>query len=296
MQTIHRTLVVAICCVSLSCFGLSTCDGAEESEFSVLQNSLTFHANFDKSLDAVFAKGDAKLYTASALSRKDAKPGNGRADVSVIKNGKFHNALRFGDKAKQVIFYRAQGNMPYRKTNWSGTVSFWLRLNPAKDLKPGYVDPIQITDKRWNDASFFLDFTKDDKPRHFRLGTFADLKFWNPKNIKWEKIPAEDRPLVVVKKTPFSRERWTHVLFTFSDFNVENKSGKSRLYLDGKLQGTLTRPQHFTWESKNAAIMIGLSYIGDMDDLAIFNRSLTTSQIQRLYKSKTGISAFHKQK
>ena len=73
--------------------------------------------------------------------------------------------------------------------DWSGTVSFWLRLDPDKDLEPGYADPIQITDKKWDDASFFVDFTKDDKPRHFRLGIYSDLKVWNPKGLNFDTMP-----------------------------------------------------------------------------------------------------------
>ena len=268
--------------------------GAEEPEgVAVLKSALTFHAGFDDSADAGFAKGNVRLFTASSLARKDAKAGNQRSDVGFIKDGRFGHALRFRDKSKHVLFYRAAKNLAYRKKNWSGTVSFWLRLNPDKDLKPGYVDPIQITDKRWNNASFFVDFTKDDKPRHFRLGAFSDTKFWNPKNIKWDKIPADKRPLVTVKSPAFSRKRWTHVVFTFNNFNADGKTGTASLYLDGKLQGTLSRPQRYTWDPDRAAIMIGLSYIGDFDDLAIFNRALSARNVTRLYQLKDGVKALY---
>ena len=32
----------------------------------------------------------------------------------------------------------------YNDRNWSATVSVWLRLDPDKDLEPGYCDPVQI--------------------------------------------------------------------------------------------------------------------------------------------------------
>ncbi len=95
--------------------------------------------------------------------------------------------------------------MHYRSEDWSGTISFWMRLDPDKDLQPGYCDPLQVTQFAWNNGSFFVDFDKD-LPRDFRLGVFSDLKFWNPENIDWEKLPVEKRPMVTVKKPPFSRE------------------------------------------------------------------------------------------
>jgi hypothetical protein len=86
----------------------------------------------------------------------------------------------------------------------------WLRLSPDEDLKPGYCDPLQITDKEWNNSAFFIDFDKD-LPRVFRLGVFPDFKTWNPQNTPWEQIAAGDRPMVPVARPPFQRTAWTHV-------------------------------------------------------------------------------------
>jgi Concanavalin A-like lectin/glucanases superfamily len=296
MFTRRRILALTFACFCFRFVASAGCPAADRSDVSALKSALTFHADFDRSMDAAFAKGDAKLYTATSLERKDAKPGNHRSDVSIVQGGRFGRALRFKDKSKQVVFYRADGNMAYRGKSWSGTVSLWMRVNPDKDLKPGYADPIQITDKRWNDGAFFLDFTKDDKPRHFRLGVFSDLKFWNPKNVKWEEIAVGKRHMVVVRKPPFARDRWTHVAFTFSNLNADGKSGAATLYVNGRSLGALTRPQRFAWEPKEAAIMLGLSYIGDIDDLAIFDRALTSAQVGQLYGLRRGVAEIHAQK
>ena len=263
------------------------------SDHGSLQSALTFHAGFDGTFDAGFSKGDKKLYTSSSMKRTDSKSGNGRDDLTFIAKGKYGKAIRFGDKAKNVVFYKVKDNFEFREENWSGTVSFWLRLDTQKDLKPGYADPIQITQKAWNDSSFFIDFTKDDNPRHVRLGTFSDLKFWNPDKIKWDKIPVEKRPLVTVKKPPFSRSEWTHLAFTFTDFNTEGKTGKASFYLNGKLAGTTIQPQQFKWNIDKAAIMLGLSYIGDFDDLAIFNRALSAEEIQKLFRLPSGVGTIY---
>ncbi len=197
------------------------------------QENLIFHAPFDDSPDAVLASGDGKLYTATSLERKELKVGIQRDDVSIVPiQGRHGGCLRFGSKSPKVLCYLGQ-NMHYRSEDWSGTISFWMRLDPDKDLQPGYCDPLQVTQFAWNNGSFFVDFDKD-LPRDFRLGVFSDLKFWNPENIDWEKLPVEKRPMVTVKKPPFSREEWTHVAFTWKDIN--SKSGKpavATLYVNG---------------------------------------------------------------
>ena len=253
-----------------------------------LSHSLIFHAPFEGSVDAV--KGhDLLLYTAETLERKSAVAGNQRKDVSLISGGgRYGDALRFADNAPQVLFFKGT-NAGFREKDWSGTVSFWLKLNPDKDLKPGYCDPIQITDKAWNDAAFFVDFDKD-LPRVFRLGVFPNYKSWNPRDTPWEQVRVAERPMVPVMKPPFSSAEWTHVAYTFENVNSsEAKESTASLYLNGKVQGSLNRPLKFSWDPSKAAIMIGLSYIGDFDELAIFNRSLTSEEISSVYQLPDGL-------
>lgn len=271
---------------------------AAEPDRESLKKALTLHASFDGQVDADFARGDKRLYTAPNYSaRKEAKPGLHRADVEIAKGkGKFGDALRFGKNDKAMVFFQADKNVAYRDKDWSGTVSLWLSLDPDKDLQPGYSDPIQITDKKWDNASFFVDFTKDDKPRHFRLGAYADFKVWNPMNRKFDDIPTAERPLSEeIVKPPFARERWTHVAFTFSGFNTSKPDAVARLYVDGKPSGVIKdRVQTYTWEPSQALIMLGLSYIGLFDDLAIFDRALSEEEVGALYRLDGGVKALSK--
>ena len=262
-----------------------------------LRKSLTFHASFDKQADADFARGDKRIFTSSSTARTDAKPGVHRADVTIAAGkGRFGDALHFGKNDKAVLFFQADKNLPYRAKDWSGTVSFWLSLDPDKDLEPGYCDPIQITDKQWDNAALFVDFTKDDKPRHFRLGLFADTKVWNPQGRKWDDVPKADRPLSEeIVKPPFSRERWTHVVITFSGLNTGKKDAVARLYLDGKLRGTIAdRVQTFTWDPARAGIMLGLSYVGLFDDLALFDRALSEEEVNVLHRLDGGVTGLRR--
>ncbi|HAP06801.1 MAG TPA: hypothetical protein DCR20_03170 [Planctomycetaceae bacterium] len=255
-----------------------------------LQKNLIFLAPFDGSLDATIGQ-DKRIHTAENLERKVVTPGNSRTDVTLAPQaGRYGGALRFATSESPKVTLFKGVNAGYSASNWSGTVSFWLKLTPDQDLKPGYCDPIQITDKTWNDASFFVDFDKD-LPRVFRLGVFSNYKSWNPADTAWEKIEPKDRPMVPVAMPPFSRDRWTHVAWTFNNFNTANNSpGSATLYLNGKSQGSLKSPMTFTWDPAKAVIMLGIAYTGDFDELAIFNRALSDAEITTVYELPAGLT------
>lgn len=257
----------------------STCCIANDE--APIKKAIVFHATFDKSPDADFAKGDNKIHTAETLERKVSRPGlPGEAVKWLSTGGRQGGALKFEKQTKQLVYFKGGANLPYDSKNFQGTVSLWLRLSPAEDLPKGFVDPLQITDKKWNDASFFVDFDQD-LSRDFRLGVFSDYKFWNPDDRKFDDIPAEQRPMVFVKQPPFVRDQWTHVAFTWSGVNSA-KTAIANLYLNGKVQGAIAGKQRFTWEAEKAVIMLGINYVGWMDDLTIFNRALDQREIQSL--------------
>ena len=79
--------------------------------------------------------------------------------------------------------------------------------------------------------------------------------------------------------------------FAFSKFNTGKPDGTATLYLDGKQAGMISaRTQTFTWDAAHAALMPGLSYIGLMDDLAVFDRALTPDEIGQLFALKGGVT------
>ena len=251
------------------------------------ENGLVFKASFDRSLDAEVGGGDRKLYWAPKMEVPVKTLAAGLPTSAVVTHEKEGGVrggyLKFQKKAPEMVFFQAKGNMPYAKTNWSGTVSFWLRLTPDEDLEPGFTDPIQITDKAWNKSAFFVEFSKDEKPREFRLGVYADFEVWNPQNKKWEDIPMAEKPLAPVVRPPFTREKWTHVAFTFENFNTGKPNGIAKLYLNGEERGVLKeRTQTFTWEYDKALIMLGLSYVGEFDELAIYDRAIAKTEIAAL--------------
>jgi len=263
-----------------------------------LARALTFHASFDRRPDADFGQGDRRIFSAPSLKLPHVGtpglPTNGV--VSIVKGeGRFGDALRFHRKAPEVVFFQVEKNLAYAKSNWNGTVSFWLRLDPDNDLEPGYCDPLQITPREWNDGAFWVDFSKDERPRHFRLGAFPDRAVWDPNRRDYDKVPEAERPMVTVPRPPFTRQRWTHVVFTFSNFNTGKKDGVATLYLDGKSQGAMSaREQTFSWDPAQTIAMLGIAYTGLFDDLAFFNRALTTAEVEQLFALPGGITELRK--
>jgi hypothetical protein len=249
-------------------------------------------------VDAAHAAGDPKLYAIAMVGRGQPAPppaaglpASGET-VHARGAGRFGDALRFTQRRKPRVFFQADRNVAYKAADWSGTVSFWLSVDPATELEPGFCDPIQITPRAWNDAAFFVEFEKRPESIPFRLGVYADLDVWNPTGRRFEDIPAAERPLVTVEQPPFGAGKWTHIVFTFERFNTGQPNGVARLYLDGRPAGHLSpRLQTFTWDPAKSAIAMGLSYVGLMDELSVFNRALGDAEVAALHELPQGVTA-----
>lgn len=292
---IRRLLTVACGCLGL--LGLLP-QGTVAADFrDQVSKSLLFHASFDQGLDADWAAGDRTLWNAASMDKRDSAraglPAGGEV-IRLAEGGKYGGALQFSRSSGPMVFYRAEGNFPRLEANWSGTISFWLSTDPDKELQDGFCDPIQITSKAWNDAAVFVEFEKRPAGIPFRLGVYADHAVWNPSNRKFEDIPAAERPLATVLQPPFGPGRWTHVAIVLQNFNTGKPDGISELYLNGQLAGTVgPREQTLTWDSQKSALMLGLNYVGKMDDLAVFGRPLTGEQVGQLFSLPGGVRTLH---
>ena len=257
---------------------------------TALKEALTLYASFDSSVDADFALGDSRMYTVpNRQARDSAQVGLHKPDIRREDGkGKYGAGLVFTERSPGYIYYPSENNITYNTDNWSAAISFWLSLDPATDLEPGYCDPIQITDSGYNDAGIWVDFTKEN-PRDFRLGVIGDRDVWNPN----PEGPDNENPifnarLTAVNNPPFAKDEWTHVLINFSGLNTEN--GVASLYLNGELQGTRTDiDTPFTWDYPLSNIYLGLGYIGLMDELSIYNRDLSQEEIGALYQLENGV-------
>ncbi len=266
-------------------------------QLSPLQESLTFHAPFDSISSAIIAAGDPILYQAQGWDDRHERqpvvlPDGG---VSIESQGGRHGgALNFSRYAEGLYYFKAQDNLDYRKDEWSATISFWLKLDPNEDLVEGqWCDPIQITSRSWDDASLFVDFTRN-RPRQFRFAAFADNAIWNPDSQPWEEMGPGVMPMITVSEPPFSSDSWTHVALVLHKFNTDQEHAALFGYLNGELSGTLKgRNQILTWNPEEVLVQIGLQFKGYIDDLAFFNRGLSSAEIQQLYTLPEGIGTLH---
>lgn len=253
-----------------------------------LKKSLTFHASFDAGLDADFSKGDK---TAFIKKGKDLIPCVPNEDVKVVAGaGKFGGCLHFPKKGATRPQYSNANVLNYNDKSWSTTVSSWLRLSPDLDLEPGYCDPIQIVGDDGKKGFIFLEWSKDETPRIFRFAIRPLFHIWNPTNVQWADIPANKRPAVDVPRAPFSRDTWTHVVFTISNLNDKTQKPSGSLYLNGKLQGRIENwDLTIAWDPAQVFMVLGASYVGHMDDLAVFDRALTDAEVEQVFKLEGGV-------
>lgn len=245
------------------------------------KKEVLFRATFDGGTAAQIGVGDKNLYSAPTYKDKPVPGLEGSGVEWVTSGGRKGGALKFPVKNTKAVYFKAHGNVGLQ----SGTLSFWLKLDPDQDLAPGFCDPLQLTDKAYNNSAIWVDFTKDDKPRHFRLGVFGALKAWNPTNAESDKNPDFNNRLVVVNKPPFTRDAWTHVAIVYS--GLGEGAGTATLYVNGQSQGTKTGIKEiFDWDKVNTTIRLGINYTGLMDDIATFRRPLTEKEVKELAGGK----------
>ena len=263
------------------------------SQEKQLKDHVLFYSSFDGKLSADIAGGDAMIYTAENY-KKAAEAKKGLNDLNVVLakgKGLSGDAIHFKEAKTAAVFYKAYKNVGYNNTSWSGTISFWLRLDPNKDLAPNYCDPICITDSKWSDAGLWVDFTDHD-PRQFRLGAMGDIAVWDPDNDSDE--TDWNKRTVTVNPSPFQSKIWTHVAMVFSKVNTKTEA-EFKLYINGKFQGVVKDINDpFTWEAENGKIMLGLGYIGLMDELSIFDKALDVNEVKSVYGLKNGLKSLIK--
>ncbi len=267
---------------------------APADDIEPLKSALTFHASFDGKTEADFAKGDPKLYTVLAtkpeVKTQEGLPESVENVAHESGGGKFGDFLQFKTNKNGKIFFKARDNFHYSEKDWEGSFSVWMRTTPDEDIPTGYTDPIQITPRSALDACFFCEFGIEE-PRPFRLGVFPDKAAWNPDNIPGKDFPLTSRPLISVVDPPFSRDRWTHVAFTFRGFNKDDTNAVTRIFVDGIPRGDLMNwKQQFTWDLEEAQIRLGVKFVGGMDEISCFKRALTIDEVKTLFELEKGVT------
>jgi hypothetical protein len=253
-----------------------------------LSKALTLHASYDTGLDADFSRADKSCYVQRGKELVKAAPND---EVKLTADaGRYGGAIHFPKKGTTRPSFKDGGMLGYNAKSWSTTVSAWLRLDPDKDLEPGYCDPIQIVGDDNKKGYIFLEWSKDETPRYFRYAIRPLFPIWNPTGAAWHEIPFEKRPMVQVDRAPFARDRWTHVAFTVENVNDKTKPPAGRLFINGKPQGAIEKwDLTFDWDPAKVLLVLGASYVGYLDDLAVFDRPLTAVEVERVYGLRNGI-------
>lgn len=255
-----------------------------------LKKALTLHASFDAGFNADFSKGDRLCVVRKG---KELVPCMANEEVKLVtEGGKFDGCLHFTKKGNTRPQFSGVKVLGYNDQNWNATVSVWLRLSPDEDLEPGYCDPVQITGDDSKKGYIFLEFSKDETPRFFRYAIRPLFHIWNPTNVQWADIPFDKRPMVQVVKPPFDNDAWTHVAFTLAGINSKEAKPSGSLYINGKLQGKIENwDLTFGWDPAQVALVLGASYVGYLDDLAVFNRVLSDEEVMKLYQLPGGVAS-----
>jgi hypothetical protein len=267
---------------------------APDPQRAALGKALTLHASFDRGLDADFARGDRTLYSYTNNEQRAQGGVKGLPDNLIqIARGAGHvgDALLVTKKNPVKPFYKDGGNIGYNATDWSCTVSVWLRLTPDIDLEPGYCDPVQFVGNDTNKGYIFLEFDRDSNPRYFRYAIRPLLELWDPQKVGWAALPFDKRPMVQVDRAPFSRAKWTHVVFTVEHVNSKTTKPSGRLYIDGKLQGAIENwDLTFGWDPNAALLVLAQNYTGHIDELAVFDRVLTQDEVKVVCALPNGVA------
>ncbi len=253
-----------------------------------LRKAAIFYASFDEAVKADIAGGQATLDTRSnhptAPGQFIFEKGFNEKVFRIAKDrGISGGALEANDVLPNNgrVFFPARGNLAYDSKGWNGALSVWCKTDPNKLLKTTFCDPIQITEKGANNGGLWFDFN-NAKPRDLRHGAFPAV----PAGQK--PIPEDDpkAPIVQVPKIDWKADDWHHVVLSWSGLDTAKNDASSKMYIDGKRIGEIRdRPIAMQWDLDKAGIYVAINYIGLLDELAIFRRSISPEEVMELYRN-----------
>ena len=273
-------------------------DAHATEDINALSNALTFHVSFNDGANADFGNGDKKVYTGEFKGSREQQElptttGLGNPALAIAKGkGKHGDALLFTKENSHVVFYKLDKNIQYNEKDFKGTLSLWMSLDPS-EIPDQYCDPIQITDKYYASDAIWLDITKNDVPPDMRLGVLGDERVWD---VNKRQGAAEEFfwHLLKISNPPFEKDKWTHVAITW-ELNGSG-IGRAKLYFNGEYagqSGPIREP--FIWDTSKVTMRLGTgNYVGLMDDISLFSKALSATEVKSLHNLKSGVEELHK--
>jgi hypothetical protein len=262
-----------------------------------LREAVAFYASFDATVRGDFGGGELTPSTrANHKTEKGAfvfekgfpeqafriAPGQG------ISGGALHAVDILPDNGR--IFFPARGNIAYQKGGWGGAVSMWINHDPDTQLKTRFCDPVQITEKGAGDGAIWFDFNDAKPNRNLRMGTFPAVSAGRQLKESREAFS----PMVWIDKPGLKVGEWRHVAMVWNNFDTGKNDARAALYIDGNLMGEIKDkdyPISMDWNLDKAGIYIAVSYIGLIDEFAVFKRALAEDEIRLLRTQPAVLSA-----
>jgi len=203
-------------------------------------------------------------YDFEELDVSDLNDLKGTNDADIYGASASHSAI-VGDA------YNFDGVNDYMKTesqvNWTDDMSFMLWMNGSDK---GYADTALLGRYTYKQFVIWNEYTAGSYHLHIRTGTGSG----------WD--TACDSNTEVNDKT------WHHVVVTF-----DNSANEIEIYIDGdsvqNCSNTISTP------SSDDALYIGVRspssnyYNGSIDELGVWNRIITASEVQYLYNDGAGV-------
>jgi formylglycine-generating enzyme required for sulfatase activity len=290
-----RALLLLPAFLFLAAFTLPS--SADEADENAIRKAVTFYASFDEEVKGDFGGGQLTFDTRSNHPTEKGK--------YVVEKGFSDKAFRIakdkgisGGALEAVdvlpnngrIFVPVKGNLAYKADGWSGSVSMWCKTNPDEMLKTKFCDPVQITQKGAGNGGLWFDFN-DAKPRDLRHGAFPMI----PEGKKGIGEDDPNAPMVRVPKIGWKKDDWHHVVLTWENLDTGKDNAVTSLYIDGKLIGQVkNRAIAMGWDVEKAGIYTAISYIGLIDEMALFGRALTAAEVVALQKKPDMLTSLKK--
>lgn len=271
----------------IGCAGAAQC--AEPIDKAVSRN-MVMMASFDDVTDLNLSCADGWICTAAtyqdAVTRRNIHDHNRRPDA-IIADGKglFGDSLQFLSRSQKVVFYKGEDFNHQRSTtpsNWSVTVSCWVRFDQDAVQRNDSSIPLQLTqpEKAGTTLTVECDLGATDELRLVASSGPSDLVG----DLVADAAQDQRHVLVRVKHPPIDRDRWMHLAIMLERVNSDDWTpSRAALYMNGRLMGRPEVSFPLLCDLSQLSLVLGHHFIGQVDDLGVFNRVLNEGEMRRIY-------------
>jgi hypothetical protein len=271
--------------LAIAILGLPAATGRADE--AAVRKAVTFYASFDEAVKGDFGEGDREAGTRYPHpTEKGQFLFQKGFDATVLKIAKGKGVSGAAFEATDAVpkngwlYFPVKGNLAYKTGGWSGSVSVWCNTDPDRIIKAKFCDPLQITQKGYDNGALWFDFN-DAKPRDLRFGAFTVRP-------DGQKAVAESDPKAPLVRAPgigWKVGEWHHVVLTFRNLDTGKSDAVTALYIDGKLRGVVKdQAIAMGWDVEKAGVYLSLGYVGLLDEFALFDRALTAEDVAILHK------------